>query len=95
MAFSASGLRRALGVRWFGAPMEAALPLAPLLAAAGAAFFGAFIRLSGIYLAMLTLAVAQILFAVAFQWVEVTGGDNGIVGVWRPHGRRVGEPITS
>jgi branched-chain amino acid transport system permease protein len=73
----------ALGVRWFGAPMEAALPLAPLLAAAGAAFFGAFIvRLSGIYLAMLTLAVAQILFAVAFQWVEVTGGDNGIVGVW-------------
>jgi branched-chain amino acid transport system permease protein len=73
----------ALGVRWLGAPMEAALPLAPLLAAAGAAFFGAFIvRLSGIYLAMLTLAVAQILFAVAFQWVEVTGGDNGIVGVW-------------
>jgi branched-chain amino acid transport system permease protein len=31
---------------------------------------------------MLTLAAAQILYAVAFQWVEVTGGDNGIVGVW-------------
>jgi branched-chain amino acid transport system permease protein len=45
--------------------------------------FGIFVvRLSGIYLAMLTLAAAQILFAVAFQWVEVTGGDNGIVGVW-------------
>ena len=26
---------------------------------------------------MLTLAFAQILYAVAFQWVEVTGGDNG------------------
>jgi branched-chain amino acid transport system permease protein len=73
----------ALGVKWLGAPMEAALVLAPLLAAAGAALFGALIvRLSGIYLAMLTLAAAQILFAVAFQWVEVTGGDNGIVGVW-------------
>jgi branched-chain amino acid transport system permease protein len=73
----------ALGVKWLEAPMEAALPLAPLLAAAGAALFGAVIvRLSGIYLAMLTLAAAQILFAVAFQWVEVTGGDNGIVGVW-------------
>jgi branched-chain amino acid transport system permease protein len=73
----------ALGVKWLEAPMEAALPLAPLLAALGAALFGAVIvRLSGIYLAMLTLAAAQILFAVAFQWVEVTGGDNGIVGVW-------------
>ncbi|HEV2559464.1 MAG TPA: ABC transporter permease [Microvirga sp.] len=73
----------ALAVKWLGAPMEAALPLAPLFAGLGAALFGAFIvRLSGIYLAMLTLAAAQILFAVAFQWVEVTGGDNGIVGVW-------------
>jgi branched-chain amino acid transport system permease protein len=73
----------ALAVRWLGAPMEAALPLAPLAAALGAALFGAFIvRLTGIYLAMLTLAAAQILFAVAFQWVEVTGGDNGLVGIW-------------
>jgi branched-chain amino acid transport system permease protein len=73
----------ALAVKWLGAPMEAALPLAPLFAGLGAALFGAFIvRLSGIYLAMLTLAAAQIIFAVAFQWVEVTGGDNGIVGVW-------------
>ena len=31
---------------------------------------------------MLTLAFAQIIYAVAFQWVEVTGGDNGVVGVW-------------
>jgi branched-chain amino acid transport system permease protein len=73
----------ALAVKWLAAPMEAALPLAPVLAVLGAALFGAFIvRLSGIYLAMLTLAAAQILYAVAFQWVEVTGGDNGIVGVW-------------
>ena len=73
----------ALGMKWLGAPMEVALPLAPLLAALGAAIFGAFIvRLSGIYLAMLTLAAAQILFAVASQWTDVTGGDNGIVGIW-------------
>jgi branched-chain amino acid transport system permease protein len=73
----------ALGVKALGLPMEAALPLAPVAAALGAALFGFFIvRLSGIYLAMLTLAAAQITYAVAFQWVEVTGGDNGIVGVW-------------
>jgi branched-chain amino acid transport system permease protein len=73
----------ALGVKWLGAPMEAALPLGLILAGAGAALIGAFVvRLSGIYLAMMTLAAAQILYAVAFQWVDVTGGDNGIVGVW-------------
>jgi branched-chain amino acid transport system permease protein len=66
-----------------GLPMEGALVLAPIAAGLGAALFGIFIvRLSGIYLAMLTLAFAQITYAVAFQWVEVTGGDNGVVGVW-------------
>lgn len=73
----------ALGVKWLSVPMEAALPLAIVLAAFGAALIGAFVvRLSGIYLAMMTLAAAQIIYAVAFQWVDVTGGDNGIVGVW-------------
>ncbi|WP_414472244.1 ABC transporter permease [Microvirga sp. M2] len=73
----------ALAVKWFVFPMEAALPAGLLLAALGAAVIGAFVvRLSGIYLAMMTLAAAQIVFAVAFQWVDVTGGDNGIVGVW-------------
>jgi branched-chain amino acid transport system permease protein len=31
---------------------------------------------------MLTLAFAQIVWAVAFQWGEVTGGDNGMLGIW-------------
>jgi branched-chain amino acid transport system permease protein len=68
-----------------GVPMLPALFSAPLIAALGAALFGYFVvRLSGIYLAMLTLALAQIAHAVAFQWVELTGGDNGVVGVWPP-----------
>lgn len=73
----------ALSLKWFALPMEAALPAGLLLATTGAVIIGAFVvRLSGIYLAMMTLAAAQIIFAVAFQWVDVTGGDNGIVGVW-------------
>jgi branched-chain amino acid transport system permease protein len=49
----------------------------------GAAVFGFFsVQLSGVYFAMLTLAFAQIVWSIAFQWVEVTGGDNGILGVW-------------
>jgi branched-chain amino acid transport system permease protein len=66
-----------------GFSMLPALVAAPVVAAAFAALYGYFIvRLSGIYLAMLTLAFAQITFAIAFQWVELTGGDNGVVGVW-------------
>ena len=73
----------ALVYQHMGAPMELAIVLAPVAAGIGAAAFGYFIvRLSGVYLAMLTLAVAQIVYAVAFQWVEVTGGDNGLIGIW-------------
>jgi branched-chain amino acid transport system permease protein len=64
-------------------PMEAALVLGPLLALLGALLFGWFcVRLSGVYLAMLTLAFAQIAWSVALQWDTVTGGSNGLIGVW-------------
>jgi branched-chain amino acid transport system permease protein len=64
-------------------PMELALALAPLAAGLGALFFGWFcVRLSGVYCAMLTLAFAQITWSAAFQWDGLTGGSNGIVGVW-------------
>ncbi len=67
------------------APMPLALAAAPLAAGLVAALFGALVvRLSGIYLAMLTLAFAQIVWALAFQSVGITGGDNGILGVWPP-----------
>jgi len=64
-------------------PMELALVIGPLVAALGALLFGWFcVRLSGVYLAMLTLAFAQIIWAIVFQWDEVTGGSNGLVGIW-------------
>jgi len=45
--------------------------------------FGWFcVRLSGVYLAMLTLAFAQIAWSVVFQWNDVTGGSNGLIGLW-------------
>jgi branched-chain amino acid transport system permease protein len=73
----------ALGLRYLALPMEAGLVLAPLFAGLFGVVFGVFVvRLSGVYLAMLTLAFAQIVWAAAFQWVDITGGDNGILGVW-------------
>jgi ABC-type branched-subunit amino acid transport system permease subunit len=53
------------------------------VAGGGALLFGWFcIRLSGVYLAMLTLAFAQIVWATVYQWEEVTGGSNGLFGIW-------------
>jgi ABC-type branched-subunit amino acid transport system permease subunit len=73
----------ALAAKWLAAPMSLALVAAPALAALGALLFGWFaVRLSGVYLAMLTLAFAQIVWSIVFQWEGVTGGSNGIVGVW-------------
>ncbi len=73
----------ALAVKWLAAPMGLALAAAPVVAALGAMLFGWFaVRLSGVYLAMLTLAFAQIVWSIVFQWQELTGGSNGILGVW-------------
>ena len=72
-----------LMVKFLAAPMPAALIAAVLAALAGALLFGWFaVRLSGVYLAMLTLAFAQIVWSVLFQWEGVTGGSNGILGIW-------------
>ncbi len=66
-----------------GWPMEASLLGAPLVAGLGAVVFGWFcVRLSGVYLAMLTLAFAQIVWSITFQWDDFTGGSNGVTGVW-------------
>ncbi|MBQ8105394.1 MULTISPECIES: ABC transporter permease [unclassified Afipia] len=77
----------AYGIAFFakavGLPMIVCLLLGPLFGLIGAAIFGFFaVQLSGVYFAMLTLAFAQIVWSIAFQWVGVTGGDNGILGVW-------------
>ena len=68
-----------------GWPMPAALAVAPLAALVAALLLGGFaVRLAGVYLAMLTLAFAQIVWSIAFQWDAVTGGSNGLVGIWPP-----------
>jgi branched-chain amino acid transport system permease protein len=79
-----------LGRLWRGAAehhgrlgMMALAPARPVVAGLGAALVGWFcVRRSGVYFAMLTLAAAQIVWSTAYQWYEVTGGDDGILGVW-------------
>jgi branched-chain amino acid transport system permease protein len=56
-----------------------------LLGAATAAFFGLFaIRASGVYFLMITLALGQCVWGLAYRWNSMTGGDNGINLSGRP-----------
>ncbi|MGH7279854.1 MAG: branched-chain amino acid ABC transporter permease [Candidatus Rokuibacteriota bacterium] len=56
-----------------------------VVAAATAAFFGLLaLRTHGSYLLMITLALAQVLWGIAFGWRSFTGGDDGLPGVPRP-----------
>jgi branched-chain amino acid transport system permease protein len=62
-----------------GVPFVLAFPAAGVLAGALALAFGFFcVRLTRIYFAMLTLAFAQIVWAICFKWNEVTGGEQGM-----------------
>jgi branched-chain amino acid transport system permease protein len=68
-------------VHW-QAGVWAAMAMGVGLALVVATVFGAaVVRSSGVYLAMLSLALAQVVWALASQWVGVTGGDNGLIGL--------------
>jgi len=83
--FALGAYTAALLVKRAGVPMLLALPVAPVVAAAGALLFGFFIvRLTHTYFAMLSLAFAQIVFTVIFKWRSLTGGDDGLIDVWPP-----------
>lgn len=73
----------ALLVTYAGTPMELALLLAPIGAGLLAVIIGwVCLRLTGVYFAMLTLAFSQLLWSLAFQWSDVTRGDDGLVNIW-------------
>ncbi|MCT4655093.1 MAG: ABC transporter permease [Cohaesibacter sp.] len=73
----------ALLVTYADTPMEFALLMAPIGAGMAAVIIGWLcIRLTGVYFAMLTMAFAQLIWSLVFQWGEVTGGDDGLVDIW-------------
>ena len=81
--FGLGAYAAALATKALGWPMWAALAAAPVGGLLGAILFGWFcVRLSGVYLAMLTLAFGQIVWSIVYQWDALTGGSNGIIGVW-------------
>ena len=81
--FGGGAYAAALMVHHVQTPMELAVFLAPLLVGLFALVIGWFcVRLTGVYMAMLTLAFAQISWSIAVQWTQFTGGDDGILSIW-------------
>ncbi|HEX2944200.1 MAG TPA: ABC transporter permease [Rhodopila sp.] len=81
--FGLGAYAAALSVTTLSAPLPVALLAAICIAGLVAGVFAAaVVRLSGVYLAMLTLAFAQVVWAVATQWTWLSGGDDGILGLW-------------
>ncbi len=81
--FGGGAYAAALMVHYLQSPMALAIGLAPLLTGLLALVIGWFcVRLSGVYMAMLTLAFAQICWSIVFQWGGFTGGDDGILSIW-------------
>ncbi|HEY3049814.1 MAG TPA: ABC transporter permease [Polaromonas sp.] len=80
--FALGAYGAALSHSLWGASLPLALAAGCAAALAVAAVFGAaVVRSSGVYLAMLSLALAQVIWAGATQWISLTGGDNGIIGL--------------
>ena len=63
-----------------------------LLSTAVAAIFGLLVsHTKGVYFLMITLALSMVIWGLAFRWVSMTAGDNGISGIPRPD---LGEAIS-
>jgi len=71
-----------IAIARYGLPWPAALAIGILLAGLGALVIGGLsIRRRGIYFAMVTLALAQCVYYIAYQAEPLTGGENGLRGV--------------
>src|SRR3954463_8198716 len=84
--FGLAGYVAALSQRhWFHG--EIIIPLLIAIACVATfAFLAGFLilRRRGVYFSLLTLALSAMLFAIAFRWTAVTGGESGLGGVVRP-----------
>jgi len=69
----------------YGAGFGVTLAVGVVAAVAVAAIFGLVaLRATGVYFLMITLALGMVVWGLAFRWVSLTKGDNGITGVPRP-----------
>jgi len=83
--FAVGAYATALVLKSTSAPLFVSLAAGVLAAFVFSFVFGFLcVRLTEIYFAMLTLSFSQLVYFIAFQWRDVTGGDDGMPGIMRP-----------
>ena len=71
-------------LNWFPGGVILPTLFAIVFIAAASFLLGALIlRRRGVYFSLLTLALTAMLFAVAYRWTSLTGGESGLGGVVR------------
>jgi branched-chain amino acid transport system ATP-binding protein len=81
-------------LHWFQQGIVLPALFALLFVAVTSTLLGALIlRRRGVYFSLLTLALTAMLFAVAYRWTALTGGESGLGGVVRP--RALGLDLSS
>jgi branched-chain amino acid transport system permease protein len=72
-------------LKYYGLNVPGALGIGIAVGALSAAAVGYLcVQRSGIYFIMLTFALNQLFYFVAYQWTSVTGGEDGMPGIPRP-----------
>jgi len=72
-------------LKHYGIGVFAALALGVAVGALSAALVGYLcVQRAGLYFIMLTFALNQMFYFIAYQWTSVTGGEDGLPGIPRP-----------
>ena len=83
--FAIGGYTNAILLTTYGWPLLPSFAAGILVTTILAGFVAYFCtRLTDIYFAMLTLAFSMLIWAIAFKWRSLTGGDDGFVGILIP-----------
>jgi branched-chain amino acid transport system permease protein len=70
-----------MAIKYIAPSTPLGLLIGVLAGTLGAMVIGAMIvRLRGVYFAMVTIAFGQVFYFIAFRWVSLTGGDDGLTG---------------
>jgi len=72
-------------LKYYGIGVFAALGVGVGIGAVSALLVGYLcVQRSGLYFIMLTFALNQLFYFIAYQWTSVTGGEDGMPGIPRP-----------
>jgi len=83
--FGSAGYVSGYLLKHYGIDVFTSLAIGVLVGAVSAVLVGYLcVQRSGLYFIMLTFALNQMFYFIAYQWTTVTGGEDGMPGIGRP-----------